>query len=173
MKQEDIAKCVINPQTKKPISATTLGTAFEAEISIGYAETRFNVANSNYLQAVGLPAEYAVQYDDRGQVQRDIEGNPIIRCLRREVPRNIIAGIWWEKSRYHLRDNAKVPGDPDDGEGGGGVQVLILIPDNGRDGLLRVTAPTKNAPSYDMRDGKGVIIDLNPDTTGQKPNGHG
>jgi hypothetical protein len=103
---DDICLLIINPRTGKPIAPKTLRAAFREELDTGMVRTNSMVAESLLVQAVGRDAVY------------DEKGN----CLRKEVPRNVTAGIFWAKTRMGWREPSV---HEITGKDGGPIQLVI------------------------------------------------
>lgn len=87
--QDEMALQVINPGTGRPISETTLKSAFQEDIQIGYATGRVRLIAATMQSALGV-------------VETVTEGGQVVRRVTKDG--NITAQIWLGKSLYGMRE---------------------------------------------------------------------
>lgn len=93
--QDEMALLIINPDTGRPISETTLKKVFEDDLASGYANLRVRLMAASVRSALGV-------------VREDEQGHTVV-----EQPGNVTAQIWLQKTLYGLQEPAR-PGHGDD-----------------------------------------------------------
>lgn len=128
--EEDVRQFIKNPKTGKPIDLATLKKHFPEELEHGLLKMKVKLSRSHLRQALGTPAEFL--RDDNGKIiLHKKTGRPIL--IQPGVLPNLGAGIWYEKSRFGLKETT---GIEHTGPGGAplvGTTTIIVIPSNGRD----------------------------------------
>jgi hypothetical protein len=90
MPQDEMALLIINPQTKRPISETTLKHHFADELAQGYASLRMRIMAATVRNALG-----EVRQGPNGQAEVVRDGN-------------VTAQIWLQKTLYGAREQVDV-----------------------------------------------------------------
>lgn len=131
-----ISRMLENPHTGKSISVGTLEKIFADELKTGHVRQRLATSQAIFKQAVGAPAEY------------DEDGNMLYPPQAPSLP----AAIWYEKSRFGLREGGNPivfmdgEGNPIEGMPQQQVtQVIFMLPKNGYETvpLKDITPPSK------------------------------
>lgn len=130
-----IAKMIENPHTGRHIGTNYLEKLFADELKTGHVRQRLATSQAIFKQAVGAPAEY------------DKDGNMLHPPQAPSLP----AAIWYEKSRFGLREGGTPivfmdgEGNPIDGMPQQQVtQVIFMLPKNGFETKsIDITPPQK------------------------------
>jgi hypothetical protein len=109
--EPEICRLIKNPETRKPIAEKTLRQAFTAEIDTGQTKANAQVGKFIYATITGTTGGIT---DERARAQ---------------------LAIFWARTRMGWKMTVS---NEQPGPGGAVAPVVVILPDNGRDGARKV-----------------------------------